>query len=166
MFCPSCNFQNLATSVRCMQCRTVLIEGSAGNSSEAKPLHPSNAKANAKGVAASLLGGAVGIYAGIHVLIPVIGAAATWLLGSKLVRPAQPAFLPAVSTQVGHALWLFNHWHVGRNPWRLNHPCDRACLVMVQTEHLAAYHSRHLSDRLTWRQLVRFGATAIGKRAA
>lgn len=112
MFCPNCNFQNDATSVRCMQCRKVLIESSARESPEAKPAQKSttsspSAKTSTKGVVASLLGGAVGIYAGIHVLIPAIGAAAIWLLGSKLLRPAKPAFLPAISTQAGHALWLF-----------------------------------------------------------
>ena len=30
MFCPICGTQNLATSVRCMQCGTTLIEGTEG----------------------------------------------------------------------------------------------------------------------------------------
>lgn len=111
MFCPSCSFQNSATSMRCVQCRTVLIESAQWESPDAKFAQPTNqlplnAKANSKGVIASLLGGVVGMYAGVHVLVPAIGAAVTWLLGSKVLRPVQPAYLPAICTQVGHALWL------------------------------------------------------------
>jgi hypothetical protein len=111
MFCPNCNFQNLATTVRCMQCRTLLIEGAMGESSERRLSAPPtgtlpSAKVNAKGVIASLLGLLIGMYAGIHVLVPALGAGAVWLLGSKRFRPAQPAYLPAISTQFGHLVWL------------------------------------------------------------
>jgi hypothetical protein len=111
MFCPSCNFQNSATNMRCLQCRSVLIESAERESSDAKLAQPTNksspnAKAGPKGVIASLLGAAVGVYAGIHVLVPAVGAAVTWLIGSRLLRPAQPAYLPAISTQAAHALWL------------------------------------------------------------
>lgn len=110
MFCPSCNFQNEATSVRCMQCHTVLIEGvvheSHKASSQTEGNDPPSRSANAKGVAASLIGGVVGIYAGLNVLVPAFGAGAIWFLGRRIITPAQSAYLPAVSTQVGHAFWL------------------------------------------------------------
>ncbi len=70
-----------------------------------KPNDPSTAM-KAKGLVASVVGGAVGIYSGINLVIPLAFSGAVWYLGSKLLRPRDIAYLPAISIQAGHMLWL------------------------------------------------------------
>ena len=59
-----------------------------------------------KSIAASLVGGVFGVYSGMNVLIPAIGGGFVWYVGTKVLRPTNPAYLGAISTLVGHALWL------------------------------------------------------------
>ena len=70
-----------------------------------KPSIPPAAK-NAKGIVSSLVGGAVGIYSGINLLIPLAFSGAVWFVGSKLLKPRDMAYLTAIAIQSGHLFWL------------------------------------------------------------
>lgn len=57
-------------------------------------------------VAAAAIGGwAIGMYAGVDLLVPLLATAAVWLLGKKLF-PERQAVLPSFSVQAGHLAWF------------------------------------------------------------
>lgn len=60
----------------------------------------------AKGLVASVVGGAFGIYSGFNLVIPLAFSGAVWYLGSKPLRLRDVEYLPAVAIQAGHLLWL------------------------------------------------------------
>ena len=74
-------------------------------SSQPTPTVPS-ADMKAKGVLASVIGGATGIYAGLVILAPLAFTGAAWFVGSKLLKPRDPAYLQAIAIQAGHLCWL------------------------------------------------------------
>lgn len=69
------------------------------------------AKSRKVGVRALGWGGAIlgllfGRYAGINLLIPLVGAAITFYALKKLAPPRKSAWFPAISIQTGHAIWF------------------------------------------------------------
>lgn len=73
-----------------------------------EPRPPAKTKKRAAG---QVIGGiaaiAVAIYSGINVLLPVVAAAAIWLIGRKVVAPSMPQYLGAIAAQGAQLLWLF-----------------------------------------------------------
>jgi hypothetical protein len=53
-----------------------------------------------------IVGAAVGSYSGINLLVPLGITGAAWWSGKKVLRPEKLPFLPAISVQTGHLLWL------------------------------------------------------------
>jgi hypothetical protein len=51
-------------------------------------------------------GAAVGVYCGIHFVIPFLATVLVWWLGSKLLTGDRKILLPAFSVQAGHCLWM------------------------------------------------------------
>jgi hypothetical protein len=56
--------------------------------------------------AATIVGLLIGRYAGINLLIPLVGAVVTFYALKKMVQPKRAAWFPAISIQVGHAIWF------------------------------------------------------------
>lgn len=52
------------------------------------------------------VGAAIGVYAGINLLIPLGITAVAWWAGKKLLAPAKQSYVPAIAVQTGHLLWL------------------------------------------------------------
>lgn len=109
MLCPVCGQDNTLGSYRCFNCRNSL----EAESQVAQP-KPKDATDRAKqqqnksavGLVTSIAGIAVGWYVGVHILLPALSAGAIWLLGNYVLKPSYPGYLPALSTQAGHMLWL------------------------------------------------------------
>jgi hypothetical protein len=57
-------------------------------------------------VLAGIGGGAVGVYCGIHFVIPFLTTVLVWWLGSKLLTGDRKILLAAFSVQAGHGLWM------------------------------------------------------------
>jgi hypothetical protein len=57
-------------------------------------------------IGAGVVGLAAGIYAGTHLLIPLVPTALLWWVGRRLL-PDRPAdFVGAAAVQLGHMLWI------------------------------------------------------------
>ncbi|WP_431289060.1 hypothetical protein [Roseateles chitinivorans] len=74
-------------------------------SSQPTPTIPTTAM-KVKGVLASVVGGVTGIYAGLVILAPLAFTGVAWFIGSKLLKPRVPTYLPAIAIQIGHLCWL------------------------------------------------------------
>jgi hypothetical protein len=57
-------------------------------------------------IVACLIGLAVGAYAGIHLLIPLVASATAWWLGRTLLPRLDERYLIAAAVQAGHLAWL------------------------------------------------------------
>jgi hypothetical protein len=53
-----------------------------------------------------IVGAGLGIYSGIHVMIPIVAASGAWWVGKKFLPPARLPFLPAIAVQTGHLFWI------------------------------------------------------------
>ncbi len=62
----------------------------------------------ARNVSGWIVGAGIGTYSGINLLIPLGITALVWWAGKKRLKPVNPLFLflPAISVQTGHLLWL------------------------------------------------------------
>ncbi|HKW91296.1 MAG TPA: hypothetical protein VJX92_05305 [Methylomirabilota bacterium] len=60
----------------------------------------------APAIIASVIGLAVGAYAGIHLVIPLVASAAAWWLGRALLPRLDERYLIAAAVQAGHLVWL------------------------------------------------------------
>lgn len=60
----------------------------------------------ARDIVGWIVGAGVGVYAGIHLLVPLGFTAATWWGGKKLLGSETRPYLPAIAVQAGHLLWL------------------------------------------------------------
>jgi hypothetical protein len=54
-----------------------------------------------------IVGGVIGNYSGINLVIPAVIAAGAWWIGKKKMRPAKLSYLPAIAVQTGHLMWIF-----------------------------------------------------------
>ena len=57
-------------------------------------------------IVGGIIGAAIGVYAGVNVLIPLGMTAAVWWAGKKLLSSSKQLYLPAIAVQTGHLLWL------------------------------------------------------------
>jgi hypothetical protein len=57
-------------------------------------------------IVGGIVGVAIGVYAGINILIPLSLTAAVWWAGKKLLSSSKQLYLPAIAVQTGHLLWL------------------------------------------------------------
>jgi len=60
----------------------------------------------APAIVAAVIGLAVGAYAGIHLLVPLVASAAAWWLGRTLLPRLDERYLIAAAVQAGHLVWL------------------------------------------------------------
>jgi hypothetical protein len=67
----------------------------------------------------SIVGAAVGVYTGANFLIPGVAGAAIWYIGNKTIRPAQPQYMPAITAQGAHLVWLLVGMAITRT-WGIN----------------------------------------------
>ena len=58
------------------------------------------------GILGGIAGAAVGQYAGVDLLIPLLATALVWWGGSKLLKDERKEILPAFAVNAGHFLWL------------------------------------------------------------
>jgi hypothetical protein len=58
------------------------------------------------GILGGIVGAAVGQYAGVDLLIPLLATALVWWGGSKLLKDERKEILPAFAVNAGHFLWL------------------------------------------------------------
>jgi hypothetical protein len=63
------------------------------------------AKPNSLGYLSWFGSAAVGVYSGIHLLIPVVAAAVVWQAGTKRFSEAKKVIIPAFALNAGHFLW-------------------------------------------------------------
>lgn len=76
---------------------------------------PESAKSKALGIIGALIGIAVGRYSGANLLVPLAATALVWWGGKKILKDTKLLFLPALSVQSGHLLWLiFGLIYVGK----------------------------------------------------
>ena len=69
----------------------------------------------ALGIIGTLIGLAVGRYSGINLLLPLAATALLWWGGKKLLKGERLLFLPALSLQGGHLLWMaFGLFYAGQ----------------------------------------------------
>lgn len=54
----------------------------------------------------ALVGAGVGLYSGIHLIVPVVATAAAWWVGKKALKADRSIFLPAIAIQTGHLIWF------------------------------------------------------------
>jgi hypothetical protein len=57
-------------------------------------------------IVATVIGIAVGVYSGIHLLIPLALSGLGWWAGRKLLPDRPPDFVAAAAVQAGHLLWI------------------------------------------------------------
>ncbi len=57
-------------------------------------------------ISAWFIGAVVGQYSGIHLLFPVLGTAAAWLIASRFLSEEKKIIIPALSINAGHCFWL------------------------------------------------------------
>jgi hypothetical protein len=58
------------------------------------------------GILGGVVGAAVGQYAGVDLLIPLLSMALVWWGGSKLLKDDRKEILPTFAVNAGHFLWL------------------------------------------------------------
>jgi hypothetical protein len=58
------------------------------------------------GLVAAIGGWAVGMYAGFHLLEPLVATTIVWLVGKKLFSKPKQIMLPAFCVQTGHLAWF------------------------------------------------------------
>ena len=59
----------------------------------------------ASAIVATVVGIAVGVYSGIHLLIPLVLTGLAWWAGRKLFPERSPAYVAAAAVQAGYLLW-------------------------------------------------------------
>jgi hypothetical protein len=57
-------------------------------------------------IAPTVIAIAVGVYSGVHLLIPLVLSALIWLAARKLLPDRSPELLAAAAVQAGHLLWI------------------------------------------------------------
>ncbi len=57
-------------------------------------------------IVATVVGIAVGVYSGVHLLIPLALTALVWWAGRKLLPDRSPEYVAAAAVQAGHLLWI------------------------------------------------------------
>jgi hypothetical protein len=57
-------------------------------------------------IVATVVGIAVGVYSGIHLLIPLTLSGLIWWAARKLLPDRSPDFVAAAAVQAGHLLWI------------------------------------------------------------
>jgi len=76
---------------------------------------PESAKHKALGIFGALIAIAIGRYSGANLLFPLAATALVWWGGKKLLNDAKLIFLPALSVQAGHLIWLiFGLIYIGK----------------------------------------------------
>ncbi len=57
-------------------------------------------------IVATVVGVAVGVYSGTHLLIPLVLTGLVWWAGRKLFPDRSPDYVAAAAVQAGHLLWI------------------------------------------------------------
>lgn len=57
-------------------------------------------------IAATVVGVAVGVYSGMHLLVPLALTSLVWWAGRKLFPERSPDYVAAAAVQAGHLLWI------------------------------------------------------------
>src|SRR3989344_1947776 len=60
----------------------------------------------ARDAAGWVVGGAVGIYSGINLLLPLFATGGVWWVSTKLLKGEKKLIIPALSVNAGHFLWM------------------------------------------------------------
>lgn len=60
----------------------------------------------ASAIVATVVGIAVGVYSGMHLLIPLALTGLLWWTGRKLFADRSPGYVAAAAVQAGHLLWI------------------------------------------------------------
>ncbi len=63
-------------------------------------------KLRALGIFAAIVGLAIGLYSGVIVFFPLLGAVIAWWISQKSLPDAKQPIVPALAVQSGHFMWL------------------------------------------------------------